>query len=268
MFNHARTLLLNISGSNNPGPDYLGEELVPYEYRARSLSTPLQNIRRHLFGANPDRAMLNYRAQQLLSTIEKTSLQEFVTDLDNRITYRFGKDHILARHETWEPKIVRIGGDVSNALYVTGKPVRPDYTGRLYYQFSISLSGTAITISRETPPIDSKSIDYSLVNNLSPAFDLLYTGYRIHVNTTSSLVSWSVSGYLRPQLSFGDIVQSLDKVGEPTLVELFGTKNVEPWNTFKNLWYDSSDVVYRLGAITLALIYRTNESNTLPDNEE
>ena len=260
MFNHARNLLINISGSNNPGPDYLGEELVPYEYYARSLSTPLQNIRHQLFGADPDRAMLNYRAHQLLSTIEKTSLQEFVTDLDSRITYQFGKDHALALHDTWKPKVLRVGGDLSNELTVTGTPVRPDYTGRLYYQFSVDLSGTAITVSRETPPINAESTNYSLTNSLSPAFDLLYTGYSIHVNTTSSLVSWSISGYLRPQLSFDDIVQSLDKVGEPTLVALFGTENVEPWNTFKNLWYDSPDVIYRIGAITLALIYRTNEA--------
>ena len=260
MFNHARTLLLNISGPNNPGPDYLGEELVPYKYAARTLSTPLQNIRRQLFGAEPDRAMLNYRANQLLSTIEKTSLQEFVTDLDSRLTYKFGEDHNLVLHETWDPKVLQVGGDISQILTVSGSAIRPDYVGRLYHQFSISLSGTAITVSRETPPIKTESTDYSLTNGLSPAFDLLYTGYQIYVNTVSDLAAWSISGYLRPQLSFDDIVQSPDKVGEPTLVALFGTKNVEPWSTFKNLWYDSPDVIYRLGAITLALIYRTDES--------
>jgi len=260
MFNHARTLLMNVSGASDPGPDYLGAELVPDAYVAKSLSTPLQNIRRHLFGSDPDKAMLNYRAHQLLSTIEKTSLQEFVTDLDPRITYQFGEDHNLANHETWDPKVLKVVGNPEDILTVSGAAIRPDYVGRLYYQFAVSLTGSAIVIDRETPPVKSETTAYSLTNGLSPPFDLIYTGYKIYVNTTSGTAAWSISGYLRPQLSFIDLVQALDKAGDPTLTALFGTKSIEPWSTFKNLWYDSPDVIYRLGAITLALIYRTDEA--------
>lgn len=262
MFNHARTLLLNSTGSNNPGSAYLGEELIPDNYYSLSLNTPLQNIRRYLFGADPDRAMLNYRAYQLLSLIEKTDLQEFVTDLDSRITYEFGPEHVFTLHDTWEPKVYRAGGTTDHIATISGKPTRPDYTGRLYYQFNVALNGTAVIVRRETSPTKEATIPYLLTNGLSPAFDLYYTGYKVYVNTMSNSPNWSISGFLRPQIALTEIVQSLEKAGDPTLTALFGTKSIEPWSTFKNLWYDSTDIIYRLGAITLALIYRTDEVRT------
>lgn len=264
MFNHARTLLLNVSGSNSSGLAYIGDDLIPSEYASLALNTPLLNIRQHLFGAAPDRAMLNYRAYQLLSMIEKTELQEFVTDLDSRITYEFGADNIFVSNETWNPKVHQTGGTLDHVLTVSGSPIRPDYTGKLYYQFQINLSGTSITIDRQVGPKNRTTIDYSLTDGLSPAFDLTYTGYQVFVNTMSNLAGWHITGYLRPQISLFNIVETLEKAGDPTLTALFGTKSIEPWSTFKNLWYDNTDMIYRLGAITLALIYRTDELRRNP----
>jgi len=259
MFNHARTLLLNVAGSNSSGLAYIGDDLIPLEYASLALNTPLLNIRQHLFGAAPDHAMLNYRAYQLLSMIEKTELQEFVTDLDSRITYEFGSDNVFVSNETWNPKVYQTGGTLDHILTVSGASTRPDYTGKLYYQFQINLSGTSITVVRQVGPTNTTNITYSLTDGLSPQFDLTYTGYKIFVNTMSNLASWHITGYLRPQISLLSIVESLEKAGDPTLTSLFGTKSIEPWSTFKNLWYDSTDMIYRLGAITLALIYRADE---------
>jgi hypothetical protein len=56
-----------------------------------------------------------------------------------------------------------------------------------------------------------------------------------------------------------EIVEQLESIGDDTLTELFGTKRIEPWNTFRNVWYDHPELPYRLSAIVLALVYRTNE---------
>jgi hypothetical protein len=266
MFNHARTLLLNVSGSNNPGPTYLGEELVPSAYAELPLNSSLQTVRQHIFGADPDRGMLNYRAYQLLSLIEKTDLQSFVVDLDNRITYELGADHVFALNPTWEPKIQQISGTLDDVLTVVGTPARPDYTGKLYYQFEVDvLSTTTIQITRQTPPTKTENLPLSLSSDLSDGFDLYYTGYSAFVNTINPGASWRVSGYLRPQVDLTEIVSAMESAGDPVLTELFSTKSVEPWDTFRNLWYDSSDLVYRLGAIVLALIYSTDKARTNPN---
>ena len=270
MFNHARTLLLNATGSNNPGMDYLGEELIPVEYSSLPLSTPIQNIRNQLFGAEPDRAMLNYRSYQLLSMIEKTDLQEFVTDLDPRITYEFGQEHTFALHSTWEPKLSQISGTLDDVLTISGTPARPDYVGKLYYQFEVSIfSPTAsvfyLRVKRQTPPTKSETPPLTLTAGLSAPFDLYYTGYQAFLNTLNPDASWRIEGYLRPQVDLPEIVSSLESVGDDTLAAVFGVQHVEPWDTFRNLWYDGTDLVYRLGAITLPLIYRTDELRKNPN---
>ena len=132
MFNHARTLLLNISGSNNPGSSYLGEELVPADYAAITLPSYIENVRRSLFGADPDRAMLNYRIRQLLTLIAGTDLQEYITDLDSRITYTLGKDKTLAEHEMWSPVLSQYGGTSDDIATVGGVSERPDFTGKMF----------------------------------------------------------------------------------------------------------------------------------------
>ena len=260
MFNHARTLLLNISGSNSPGSIYLGEELVPVDYHVLTLPSFVENVRRPIFGAAPDRAMLNYRIRQLLTLIANTDLQQYITDLDNRITYTLGEDTTFATHETWDPKISRYGGTEYDIATVSGRPERPDFTGKMFYQFDVSiLSSVLIQIRRQTPPVKSQNLDLSLTGNLSEAFDLFYTGHTLYVNTTNTNAAWSISGYLQPQRSLADISTQLESVGDDVLTELFGTKRVEPWNTFRNLWYDHPELPYKLGGLILALIYRTNE---------
>jgi hypothetical protein len=263
MFNHARTLLLNISGSNNPGASYLGEELVPVEYKAISLPSFLENVRRSLFGADPDRAMLNYRIRQLLTLFDGTDLQQYITDLDNRITYSLGKDNVFAKHETWEPVVSRYGGTDDDIATISGTPERPDFTGKMFYQFDIDiLSSTVIQIKRQTPPLKSQNLSLALTDALSPAYDLFYTGHSLYVNTTNSGAAWTISGYLRPQLSLSDISTQLESCGDDVLTELFGTKREEPWNTFRNLWYDHPELPYKLGGLVLALIYRTDKART------
>jgi hypothetical protein len=50
----------------------------------------------------------------------------------------------------------------------------------------------------------------------------------------------------------------LELLGEPVFLELFGAAPVEPYATFKNLWFDHPSAAHRLGGLLLALIYRTD----------
>ena len=260
MFNHARTLLLNISGSNNPGSDYLGEELVPADYAELALPSYVQSVRRGFFGADPDRAMLNYRIRQLLTLIAQTDLQSYITDLDKRITYKLGVDNAFSVDGTWEPAVTRYAGTTDDvATVVVGNAERPDYTGKMFYQFNVDiLSSGVVQVSRQSPPLKSQNLNFSLTNGISDPLDLFYTGLDLYLNTTNSGAAWMISGFLRPQLNLADIASSLRSVGDDVLTELFGTKRVEPWNTFRNLWYDHPELPYSLGGLILALIYRTD----------
>lgn len=96
MLNHARTLLLNAKPSNDFGV-YPGEEYIPPGYTPVVLPSYLQRIRAELFGTAPDRMLLNYRGRQLLQMIHGTELEEFLLELDPRVTYS-ATDDSLFRH--------------------------------------------------------------------------------------------------------------------------------------------------------------------------
>jgi len=74
------------------------------------------------------------------------------------------------------------------------------------------------------------------------------------------LAEWLLQLYAKPDSAISACLSRLDFLGEPFYLELFGVGNtVEPYATFKNIWFDHPSAAYRLAAFTLATIYRTNE---------
>ena len=88
MLNHARTLLVNFDGTAGFS-GHLGEELLDPDYKQRVLPTYLQTIRSILFGRDPSREVINARARAYMALLHSTELEEFVTELDPRISYDF-----------------------------------------------------------------------------------------------------------------------------------------------------------------------------------
>jgi hypothetical protein len=261
MFNHARTLLINTDGSQGYFPECPGEELIPQTYQKLELPTYLDVFRSRFFGADPDRAMLNYRSWQLLQLIESTELQSHVLALDPRITYDLNVNR-LSLQNTFLPKIIRQGGTSTQILTIAGTPVNPSATGKATFDYQINILESNIQIRRLSFPLMDVQHLLDLTNGISPYFTLPLSGYKFCVNTTDPAVSWRVQGYLRPQTSLSEIEKSLRSVGDPYLQQLFGTASNEPYITFRNCWEKHSEFAYRLGGIVLAVIYRTEEERS------
>lgn len=254
MFNHARTLLVNLSGASGYFPDYPGDELIPADYRQLELPTYLDIFRMRLFGASPDRAMLNYRAAQLLQMIAATELQAYVLALDPRLTYDVSRD--LIREELFQPKVKRTQG--TGQLTLLGSASTPDASGQSTYQFQVEIADGDVTVQRLSFPATTKTEPVVLTNSLSQIITLPYSGYSFRVNTVNP-ARWTIRGFLRPTFSLGEIAQGLRSIGEPYLLQLFGVADVEPFVTFRNCWYKHPEFAYQLGGLVLALIYRTEE---------
>jgi len=264
MYNHARTLLLNEDGKKQPGQDFLGEELVPRDYRKLQLPDYIRQIRAFLFGTTPDRAMLNYRIKQFLDLIQPTELNSFVLDLDPRVTYDIADEPTLVRDVPFFVPEVRQYAGTPATLTILGSPAVPDATGRVIYDFDVDiLLGNTIEVKRLSQPDESNIVALTLTNGLSNHINLPGTGYRFVVNDDNPGAAWKITGNLRPMWTMGQIVLLLERLGEPTVLELFGLQNVEPWNTFRNLWFDHPELPYKLGGFLLAMIYRTEEVRRL-----
>jgi len=263
MFNHARTLLVNLDGPNNPGPDFFCEELVPVTYRELELPSYLNRIRELLFGVTPDRAMLNYRARQFMTILHATEMEQYVLDLDSRITYDSPGDHDPALVETFVPQITQVG-DTTGTLYPQGRGAAPDINGVMLLQYDVDvLLDNTIEVKRLTPPSSSLVYDLSVTGGLSPAYMLQGSGFSFKVDTNSPGSRWLVDILLRPQVDPGRLAANVSLLGEPVLLELFWPYKEEPWKTFYNLWLSNQEMPYRLGGLLMAMLYKTEQVRRL-----
>jgi len=330
MINHARTLLLNIP-STAYLPGMLGEEYIP-TYAPVVLPSYLALPHKILFGANPDKVFMNFRAHELLSLIHQTELAEFIYALDPRVTYwpqNISPFYTAQKQLTYN----RTAGAHNARIYFNGQ-INPDnMQGRAFREYYIQLisEGTEqkikvtaeaskkstnelvpwmsngentlaltagdIPISDLSAPIPLFDSDLEFrvadiygdvpqmlledfdADDLPPFWFLLQeTDDRVILETDTTpevlamrrrmeivlapvlLSSWTVRVYSRPGSAVTTCLPQLEFLGEPTYLELFGVQNnIEPYATFKNIWFDNSDPGYRLAAFTLAMIYRTNE---------
>lgn len=70
---------------------------------------------------------------------------------------------------------------------------------------------------------------------------------------------WVINMQADPLPAITTIMPTLELLGEPVFIDLFGVSDVEPYTTFKNLWFDHPLPNYRLAGLTLAFIYRAEE---------
>jgi hypothetical protein len=76
---------------------------------------------------------------------------------------------------------------------------------------------------------------------------------------SSADAKWVINMQANPSPAITTLLPALELVGEPVFLELFGVSSVEPYTTFKNLWFDHPLPNYRLAGLTLAFIYRAEE---------
>lgn len=251
MLNHVRTLLLD--RPDDADPALPGEELVAAGYRPAPPPAALAAVRRVLFGADPDRLLLNYRLRQLLAVVHASPLEPYVTAPDPRITYLpFAAD--LLDPALYLPRVTPTGSTPADAaLTVSGAPLPPDAAGRAEFAFAVTvLAGGAVRVDRLRPD--------PLNTNSAPPAPLVGSGYAVTPGRADAGLAWLVEVRNRPQYDPGALVASAATLGEPVLAALFGTADAEPYRTFRNLWRDGRETPLRLAALVLALAYRTDEA--------
>lgn len=70
---------------------------------------------------------------------------------------------------------------------------------------------------------------------------------------------WTIETRANPAPALTTVLPTLEMLGEPAFLQLFGLVPQAPYDTFKNLWFDHPLPTYRLAGLVLALIYRTDE---------
>ncbi len=252
MINHARTLLMNVDGSA-PLTAYLAEEVVDPDYRAVDFPTPIDQVRRALFGADPDRHMLNYRCRELLAAVHASPLAGYVTALDPRVTYRFD-DPAVVDPATWTPAVTPLAG--AGTLTVLGEAAPPDATGRLYHKVLVTVTSPGVVeMERLTAPLSKPVLNFSAGDQLP----LAGTGHTVRIPSAASGQQWTVEVYARPRRGLVELAAAASGLGEPVYLYLFGTTRAEPYLTFGRLWRGAAELAPRVAGLVCALAYRSEE---------
>lgn len=290
MINHARTLLLNIF-AQSADKQLAGYEYIPVEYRPLVLPQSLKTLRRVLFGSLPDQRFLNLRARELLSYIHQTELAEYVYKLDKRITYwpepaetsfQFPTG-ILIKQLSGPPRPVSIGGAF----------VAANGSGRAHRQYTLTfvdpldapvlsekegavltlesseglilqeLTSDLLTVSAEALNDRRQETRQTVADGL-PTLILPETEVRVKLSALSTDPAtyegrWLINLLANPVPAITSLLPTLEILGEPIFLELFGVALEEPYATFKNVWFDHPLPAYRLAGLVMALIYRTEQ---------
>jgi hypothetical protein len=254
MINHARTLLMNIAPDPIFDQDSLGDEIIAPTYTQLTLPSRIQRVRELLFGSAPDREMLNYRCFQFLRLIHSTDLQQYITDLDERITYSFDADPFLDR-DVFTPVSVQVAGDTKQFV-ITGPPLPPDERGSLKQILHVGVGSSVPSDVTVTPATGLVTIPLPNTGGLNSAM----------IQSPADGDLWRVTWRSRPTRDLGELLAALKTIGGETLIDLFNRTNAqgqtEPWITFRNLFEDHYDLPHQLGGALLALIYRSEEVRT------
>lgn len=256
MTNHVRTLLLNRPAR---AATPLGEYVPP---GARELALPgyLKKVRAVLFGTRPDATMLDYRLRQYLTLLHATELAEFVTALDPRITYEPGGGDPADFDFT--PAALPIGHDLP--LFVLGDPP-PARDGQMAYSWLVRTQAgdpPTVTVARRSPGMATASTPLAYTAGLADPIPLVGSGLsaRFPEQGLAPGAAWTVTCLGRPEADPGQVVADLGAIGEDVLLGLFGVAPVEPYRTWKALWYSDQPLPYRLGAVLLAAAWRADEA--------
>lgn len=256
MVNHARTLLANLA----PGdPALWGEEFIEPTFTPVALPGAVQVLRTVLFGTAPDRAFINYRVRQLLAVVHASDQAAFLTMHDPRLTYDLAETQWLP--PAWEtPRVFQLTGAPA-PLFFSGTAAAPDQMGKLVLTFTLAIPDSdLVTLQRLTPPMAQTSVPFTFAAGRSTGVPLPGSGLTCYLGTDAPETSWQVEHWLRPQWDLGSLVAALATLGEPFFLALFGVTHAEPYQTWRNLWYQSRVLPQRLAGVLLAALQLTEEA--------
>ncbi len=245
MINHARTILLNVSGENNIPSDFYCEEYIPETFRPTRLPRLFQNIWNILYDPQPDRYFLNFMTRRYMSILHSTEFRSYILRLDNRITY-----------------------DMSRMVLKTnqGTIITPMYGAPDAYTVSAPLSRNRMNGNWSIRALTDSVEVVDNIKRLAQVYPVAIVDGRVNIpiiddfsliivtTTWENYWQWNVSTFYPPQKTLVSVVEQLSDL---PLADLFA--NTRNYPEFKNLWDYHNLIPYKLSGLLLSYIYNLNE---------
>ena len=256
MINHLRTLLVNTGYDEAAAFSEMGDQLIPATYKARKIPSALAGARVILFGAAPDRAMLNYRAWQLLQCIDAAGMGELAAHADKRVTYDIRSSQFYSREE-FLPKVTPLGSAEDTDVVVLGELAPCDSNGKMRRTFTLSVDGSSNLTVTDNVFGTSTTTALSISGGFSQVVSLNNSGLSVKLKNVTS-VAYDLVAYAKPTRSVHDLVTRLGGLSSANYEAVFAnTASLGQEASLRNIWDKHPDPVVRLAAFTVALGYKT-----------
>ena len=237
MINHYRTALLNISGSNWPGLEYPGEELVDPMFRQKPMSGYVSTVHRLIFGESPDRAYLNYRLRQLTTMWHDGDLHEAVTAKDSRLTY-WPMQFASTMAGYGVVKVEGVNSIFAIDYAVFNVPTADDKLGRSQFILDLEVSGDTCSVT------DERTGDRYTASSSGSYFNVLND-----IKLSLGNGHYRAAAFLKPGKDIGQVLADCEAlIGSDVELQLFSGKE-----DLKQLWRRSDSLADKMGALSLAL---------------
>lgn len=237
MINHYRTALLNISGSNWPGLEYPGEELVDPMFRQKPVSGYASTVHRLIFGESPDRAYLNYRLRQLTTMWHDGTLLYEVTAKDNRLTY-WPMQFASTMAGYGVVKVDGVNSAFAADYSVLNVPFADDKLGRSQFILDLEVSGDTCDV------VDERTGNKYTVTSSGSYFNLLND-----IKVSLGNGHYRATAFLKPAKDMGQVLVDCETlIGSDVEFWLFSGKE-----DLRQLWRRSYSLADKMGALSLAL---------------
>lgn len=267
MINHARTLLLNVSGLP-AGLSRLGDEFIPREFVAQALPPWVTAYRNLIFGVSPDRVYRNYAVERLLRLVHATDYEPYLYFHDRRITYdaraassfsalkyglQWNSVPLSDFHDFREPD-----GNIV-AVAQIGTLTADVRTGRMAYEWSIDIvDGVATVVELNTRTTQVRDIWAN--GKLSASLALPETSISVRLTfRETDRAEWnghiSLQAYARPEMDMSSVVPALRGLRRHER-SLFGSEAKQPYLTFAGLWMNAKTLPEQITGFVLALTFR------------
>jgi hypothetical protein len=263
VLNHARSLLVNRAAAGPLG-DVPGEELVDADFRPVALDEPLAALHAALFGADPDRHTLAYRARQYVELLHADRrLEGHVLSLDGRVSYRtVGRgdcaDDLF--DAAFQPAAAWLGAGPARQALFTGRAAFDAARGRAYHRWEVNCpEDTRAVLVRVAPaPAGWSAFDFARQAGFSGPLTLGTGTLAVNLEANQG-AAWELVAVARPDGGPAEAYERLRAAlaaGSGRTARLFGAAAAEPFRTFRNLWEQHWSLPLRLGGALLAFAYR------------
>lgn len=277
MVNHVRTLLLNRSRDNLSGS---WSEYVDPNFSKKPLPAYLDSAWRVLFGGNPDKEMLNWRASQYMEMLDSTEFGTYVTAIDSRVSYRLPS----TISDVELPYVVAISAndDATPPVSVLGTPLDDPYNGRLTHSFSVTKISDSLVIQNnfsrqvatataspnEGVPLGQSGLSLLIEDSIGGDTSVRWVTPEDFSELTPDQLSlletgwdggdnfWLVESVTTPSRSLVDIMDDLKQLPVGHTEQIFGPATFEPFKTFRKLWASDRGFAYKFSGLLLAWAYR------------